>query len=223
MWSFTWQEIRNKWTPSKEHIRIWRQITSRATVQINIVTKCLKVAIQQGTKLSNLFPLFCLDNICKPTSSKVSSNMQQRSHKDAPTVEEMLGINYHVQDKLMSGQHSAQNGNVVLDIRKVMDVDSRQQKHWIRQWFGVNWASECSCSCSDHQQEERAADQYWLFWGRPTLAFIADAWENSSGTLLSQALLQYWLLVAVVYKAVLQLRGKKDTEIQPAGAWPWEG
>lgn len=84
--------------------------------------------MQQGTRLSNLFPLFCLDNVCKLTSSKVSSNTQQKSHKDTPTAEEMFGINDHVQDKLLSGQHSAQNGNV-LDISKVRDVDSRQQKH----------------------------------------------------------------------------------------------
>lgn len=88
-----------------------------------------QVAMQQDIRLSNLFPLFCLDNVCKPTPSRVSSNTQQRSHKDTPTVEEMLGINEHIQDKLMSGQHSAQNGNVVLDISKVRDVDSRQQKH----------------------------------------------------------------------------------------------
>lgn len=47
----------------------------------------------------------------------------------SPTVEEMLGINDHVEDKLISGQYSAQNGNVVLDISKVRDVDSRQQNH----------------------------------------------------------------------------------------------
>lgn len=96
-------------------------------MQINIVTKCLKLAMQQGTRLNNLFPLFCLENVCKLTSSKVSSNTQQRSYKDTPTVEEMLDIN-HDQDKLMSGQHSAQNGNV-LDISKVRVMDSKQQKH----------------------------------------------------------------------------------------------
>lgn len=98
-------------------------------MKINIVTKCVELATQQCTRLSNLFPLFCLDNICKPTSSKVSSNTQQRSHKDIRTEEEMLGINDHVQDKLMSGQHSAQNRNVVLDISKVRDMNPRQQKH----------------------------------------------------------------------------------------------
>lgn len=47
---------------------------------------------------------------------------------------------------------------------------------------------------------------------RTNPCFIADAWENSSGALLSQALVQYLLLVAVVCKAVLQLRGKKEIQ-----------
>lgn len=51
--------------------------------------------------------------------------------------------------------------------------------------------------------------------------------KHSSGILLSQALVQYLLLVAVVYKTVFQLRGKKEIQkpslLVHGHRQPWQG
>lgn len=176
MWNFTWQKIRNEWTPSKECIRICRLITLRATVQINIVTKCLKVAMQQGTRLSNFSCSAWTMSVNQPLAKGVAK------HSWGTTKTAQCGRNaeYKWSHSRQTRVWSAFSTEWKCCLgHQQRDMDSRQQKHWIRQWFGVNWASECSCSCCDHQQDERAADQYWLFQGRPTLAFTADAWENT--------------------------------------------
>lgn len=98
---------------------------------------------------------------------------------------------------------------------------SGQQKHWIKQWFGVNraqlqllWPSAGGTCCWSVLTVLRNTNP---------CVHSRCLGKHSSGTLLSQALVQYLLLVAVVYKAVLQLSGKKDTETQPAGASPLQG
>lgn len=67
----------------------------------------------------------------------------------------MWGMND--QNKIMFGQHPAQNRNVILGISKVRDVDPEQQKHWDNGFGSVS--TQVNCSCCDYQQEEHAADQ----------------------------------------------------------------
>lgn len=126
--------------PSKEETRISCQIT-RATVQITIFTKCLKLVVLQGTGLGESFPLFCQDNVCKQTSSEESSYTQQRSHKNM--VEYFLLLNWGRSagmddvDKVVFGQHPAQNESVISGISKVRNRDPGQQNHGMRQWLWV--------------------------------------------------------------------------------------
>lgn len=116
----------------------------------------------------------------------------------------------------MFGQHAAQNGNVISGISKAAKT--------LNEIMALGKLStRVNCSCRDYQQEERAADQQWLFWWRPTLAFVAEAWEqNNAATLVSQTqaqhLYKYLLLMAVTYKAVLLLR-KKKREYRNSGCW----
>lgn len=128
VWSFTWQKSGSEWTPPKKKSRLSSQITMKTTVQINIFTKCLKLAMLQGTRLGSFFPLFCQDNLHRQTCSRAARKVPWNTFC-CSTGKVMWHMNRQVQDKSMFGQHPASNGFVVLGINKFRGMDPGQQKN----------------------------------------------------------------------------------------------
>lgn len=148
-----------KWewvNPSKEKGRLSSPITMKATVQINIFTKCLKLAMLQGTRLGNFFPLFCQDNLHRQTCSRAARKVPCNTFC-CSTGKVMWYMNNWVQDKNTFGQHPASNGFVVLGINKFRGMDPGQQKTLNETMVWGKLSIWVDCSFCDCQQEERAA------------------------------------------------------------------
>lgn len=192
----------------------------RATVQIHSLSasnlSCCRV---QGWVVFSLCSARTMA-VDKPQAKVIIT--QQRRHKDSNTFccstgDEMWGMND--QNKIMFGQHPAQNKNVSSGIHKVRDVDLEQQNHWDNGFGYTEHPSKLQLLWLSARGTCRWSVD---FGGRATLAFIAGAWQKkiNSVTLLSQAQVQHLhkYLMAVTHKAVLQLR-KKLYRHSPAGVW----
>jgi len=191
--------------------RLHSRITMRATMQINTFTRCLKLAMLQGMRLGNFLPPVLLGQSLKPLAKWVPTHSKGNAFC-CSSGEEMWGMNYQLQDKIMFGQHPAQNGNAS-GISKLRDMDPGQQKtldeitalgkqHLLK--LQLLWLSAGVTCC----------------WSAATVLKTAkpschsrSLGKNNAVTLLSQAQVQhsykYLLLMAVTYKAALWLRTKQ--------------